>query len=315
MALGTITRSTLLTAAVVLSLVKSVEAQTRESNRPATTPDSSAPQSKTGSVDRKVVTGWVVAMDGPDVVIDLGSTQGLHSGDVVEIWRPVRLKHPVTGKVITDRFLTGDLTLNQVRSNLSWARPAGTLERPVAIGDIVQRTVNAEVSKGSETVGVAAMPTENQPANGPPAQRTASAQPEPNAAVPGDNDALQVARLFESMQGRSPLERAMHYENYVRSHRTRFARTLLEEAALLRAQSSSVYEAAAETGVVHQVTIPDNQREVVDGLYLAILSRFPTDEERETVRVYAQSGNAGRRQAAMDVAWALINSAEFLYRH
>lgn len=259
MALGTITRSTLLTAAVVLSLVKSVEAQTRESNHTATTPDTTSTQSKAGPVDRKVVTGWVVAMDGPDVVIDLGSAQGLRSGDIVEIWRPVKLKHPVTGKIITDRFLTGDLTLNQVRGNLSWARPAGTLERPVAIGDIVQRSVIAEGSKGLEAPSVAALPTEGQPSNAS-VQRAAGAQPEPSPGMPADNDALQVARLFESMQGRSPLERAMHYENYVRSHHTRFARTLLEEAALLRAQAVGGDEATAETGVVHQVALPDVTR-------------------------------------------------------
>ncbi len=55
-------------------------------------------------------------------------------------------------------------------------------------------------------------------------------------------------------------------------------------------------------------------REVVDTLYLTILSRFPTDEELKTVAEYAQSASS-RREAAVDLAWALINSAEFLYRH
>jgi len=55
-------------------------------------------------------------------------------------------------------------------------------------------------------------------------------------------------------------------------------------------------------------------RDVVDTLYLTILSRFPTDEELKTVAEYAQSASS-RREAAVDLAWALINSAEFLYRH
>lgn len=55
-------------------------------------------------------------------------------------------------------------------------------------------------------------------------------------------------------------------------------------------------------------------REVVDGLYLLILSRFPTDDERKVVEAYAQSGSMPR-DAIVDLAWALINSAEFLYRH
>ena len=52
----------------------------------------------------------------------------------------------------------------------------------------------------------------------------------------------------------------------------------------------------------------------VTTLYLTILSRFPTDEELKTVAEYVQSAPS-RREAAVDLAWALINSAEFLYRH
>jgi hypothetical protein len=55
--------------------------------------------------------------------------------------------------------------------------------------------------------------------------------------------------------------------------------------------------------------------EVVTALYLTILSRFPTDAERRTVAEYAQAGGAARRAAAQDLAWALVNSAEFGFRH
>jgi hypothetical protein len=48
---------------------------------------------------------------------------------------------------------------------------------------------------------------------------------------------------------------------------------------------------------------------------LLILSRFPTEEELKTVTEYSQSGVAPGREALVDLAWALINSAEFLYRH
>jgi hypothetical protein len=56
-------------------------------------------------------------------------------------------------------------------------------------------------------------------------------------------------------------------------------------------------------------------RDVIDGLYLMTLSRFPTDEELKTVGTYGRSGGVARREVVMDTAWALINSAEFLYRH
>jgi hypothetical protein len=56
-------------------------------------------------------------------------------------------------------------------------------------------------------------------------------------------------------------------------------------------------------------------REAVAGLYLGILSRFPTEEELRIVGAHAQSGGVKEREALVDLAWALINSAEFLYRH
>jgi len=54
--------------------------------------------------------------------------------------------------------------------------------------------------------------------------------------------------------------------------------------------------------------------DIATGMYLGILSRFPTAEEIKTTQDYFQSG-VGKRQAAVDLAWALMNSTEFLYRH
>lgn len=58
-----------------------------------------------------------------------------------------------------------------------------------------------------------------------------------------------------------------------------------------------------------------NPRQAVNDIYLTILSRFPTDEELGAVAGYARGGAAKGREAAIDIAWALINSSEFLYRH
>ncbi|MEY4939244.1 MAG: hypothetical protein RIQ93_979 [Verrucomicrobiota bacterium] len=52
----------------------------------------------------------------------------------------------------------------------------------------------------------------------------------------------------------------------------------------------------------------------VDALYLAILSRHPTDEERAIVAAHFAAAGKGNN-AAVDLAWALVNSAEFLHRH
>jgi hypothetical protein len=56
-------------------------------------------------------------------------------------------------------------------------------------------------------------------------------------------------------------------------------------------------------------------REIASALYLGILSRYPTADEGKIAEGYFQSGKVNRRQATIDLAWALINSTEFLYRH
>jgi len=56
-------------------------------------------------------------------------------------------------------------------------------------------------------------------------------------------------------------------------------------------------------------------RQLVESLYLTILSRFPTDAEAKIALQYIETGKKARREAVLDLAWALVNSAEFMYRH
>ena len=55
-------------------------------------------------------------------------------------------------------------------------------------------------------------------------------------------------------------------------------------------------------------------RQIVNNLYLTILSRLPAENELQiALGVFEQ--NKDRRGALVDLAWALINTPEFLYRH
>ncbi|MGE5532673.1 MAG: DUF1553 domain-containing protein [Bacteroidota bacterium] len=54
--------------------------------------------------------------------------------------------------------------------------------------------------------------------------------------------------------------------------------------------------------------------EMVRGVYLIVLSRYPTEKEQATALEYLKSGQQSR-QALNDLTWALINGKEFLYRH
>jgi hypothetical protein len=56
-------------------------------------------------------------------------------------------------------------------------------------------------------------------------------------------------------------------------------------------------------------------RPLVNQIYLTVLSRYPTEAELTTIEPYFQTKGIAAKQATEDLAWALINSKEFLYRH
>ena len=58
-----------------------------------------------------------------------------------------------------------------------------------------------------------------------------------------------------------------------------------------------------------------NLNEIVEKLYLTILSRFPTEADVQAAEEHAKKGVTDEKGAWIDLAWALVNSPEFLLRH
>ena len=58
-----------------------------------------------------------------------------------------------------------------------------------------------------------------------------------------------------------------------------------------------------------------DRKKLLDSIYLTILSRYPTESERQAMGAYYKSEGINSAQAATDLVWALVNSKEFLYRH
>jgi hypothetical protein len=58
-----------------------------------------------------------------------------------------------------------------------------------------------------------------------------------------------------------------------------------------------------------------NKNEIIRALYLNILSRYPTEEEVRIIGKYFVSENESKRNAMMDIVWALLNTKEFLCKH
>ena len=135
--------------------------------------------------------------------------------------------------------------------------------------------------------------------------------PEPFAFLPQGQRSIALAdgsitSAFLEMFGRPPRDTGLAAE---RNNRPTAAQRLY----LL---NSTDIQRRIERGpkLRHLVRVSRQPRQVMTRLYLTILSRFPTEEELRTVQAYAPSGRANR-DTLIDLAWALINSPEFLYRH
>jgi len=142
-------------------------------------------------------------------------------------------------------------------------------------------------------------------------EKYTSAIPEPFTFIPEDQRSIalpdgSITSPFLELFGRPSRDTGMEAERNNRS-------TAAQRLHLLN--SSHVQRKIEQSRMIQYLTSKDNPREMVSGLYLGILSRFPTEDEFKIAGAYAQSGKAKGRDAAVDLAWALINSAEFLYRH
>jgi hypothetical protein len=143
-------------------------------------------------------------------------------------------------------------------------------------------------------------------------EQYSSAIPEPFTFIPEDQRSIALADAsitssFLETFGRSPRDTGLELE---RNNRP----TAAQRLHLL---NSSHIQRKIEQSAKLQYLLQNKgkPRDTIDGVYLTILSRFPTQDELNVIGAYFQSAGRNRRTAANDLVWALINSAEFLYRH
>ncbi len=138
-----------------------------------------------------------------------------------------------------------------------------------------------------------------------------SAIPEPFTYIPAGQPAIALAdgsitSPFLALFGRSARATGMENE---RDNK-------LDSAQWLHLLNSSHIQTKLERGPKLKAitSARGTQNEIVEQLYLTILSRFPTEEE--LLKVSELSGKRRlRRDQWIDLSWALINSTEFLFRH
>jgi hypothetical protein len=67
--------------------------------------------------------------------------------------------------------------------------------------------------------------------------------------------------------------------------------------------------------LIHRLTKIKQSDPAVEELYLAVLSRYPTDDETFVMTAFLNDSNADRETAIRDAAWALLTSVEFYVNH
>ena len=139
-----------------------------------------------------------------------------------------------------------------------------------------------------------------------------SAIPEPFTFIPANKPAIalpdgSITSSFLELFGRPARATGMENERVNKP---------LPPQSMHLLNSSHIQRKLEEGPVLKRLLEPNRkQQEIIEELYLTILSRFPTQAETAKVETYFKSGVVKGREEGIDLAWALINSDEFLYRH
>ena len=143
-----------------------------------------------------------------------------------------------------------------------------------------------------------------------------SAIPEPFTYIPADEPAIALAdgsitSPFLALFGRSARATGMENE---RNNK------VMPAQCLHLLNSSHIQRKLEQSAKLKAILDPSRkQPEIVEELYLTILSRFPTPDEVKTLAEYGRPGKPGvrtkTREDWLDITWSLINSTEFMYRH
>ncbi len=143
-------------------------------------------------------------------------------------------------------------------------------------------------------------------------EKYSSAIPEPFTFIPEEQRSIALAdgsitSPFLELFGRSSRDTGLESERTNRS----------SASQRLHMLNSSHIQRKIERGGRLRRLIQSKQKpqQVINSMYLTILSRFPTKEEFEIVQAYSIPGDKRRQSINVDIVWALLNSAEFLYRH
>lgn len=139
-----------------------------------------------------------------------------------------------------------------------------------------------------------------------------SAIPEPFTYIPSDKPSIAIAdgsitSPFLTLFGRTARATGMENERINKVMPSQWLYLLNSSFVQKKIDQGPALKAIFEARL--------KPEEIVEQLYLTVLSRFPTAEEVKNLESYGKAGLAKRRDDWVDIVWALINSSEFLFRH
>jgi hypothetical protein len=139
-----------------------------------------------------------------------------------------------------------------------------------------------------------------------------SAVPEPFTYIPNEMTAVALAdgsitSSFLTLFGRSSRSTGMEAERVNELASPQWLHMLNSATIQNKLQNGPKLRALLSSG-----TKPE---EIAERLYLTILSRLPTKADLKDVEEYSKSRATRGRDTWIDLAWALVNSPEFLLRH
>lgn len=137
--------------------------------------------------------------------------------------------------------------------------------------------------------------------------------PEPFTYIPAEQRTIALAdgsitSSFLEMFGRPPRDTGLQAERNLEPS---------DAQALYLLNSSDVQRAIQRSPRLRAIArrAAGDRTRLIRETYLLLLSRYPTTTEEDAARRYWQTPDIAPGAAARDLAWALINSTEFLYRH
>jgi hypothetical protein len=137
-------------------------------------------------------------------------------------------------------------------------------------------------------------------------------QPEEFAGMPGGTKAVD---LVDPPEGHKFLQVFGQPQRELPCECERSTDSNLSQALQLINGPTVHNKLRSDSGNVHQwITQGKTDAEIIDLLYLTALSRPALPEEQQTAQNHVKA-NEDRTRALEDVAWAVINSKEFLFQH